>query len=349
MARYGFRKSTLMKRRRFTPKSERLPNKRYRGSTYASNSNKMLTGQGVTEQHDTRTIYRKKNMPYKKKRRWKRFVRQVHFVAEKDLGTQTVVFNKSISGQDGTGQQIAMDISLYSLKSVNTVHNDLFQIQSYFNTGNPTAVVGETTDLTTKFLFHSAVLDMTVRNSSFTSTSGATSLAPNANVEVDVYELTAGVYFNTFRTAAPTEQVHGIVQFINEYAIDTKEINGTGTGIALTSRGCTPFDLPSAVSAGKIKILRKTKYQLSSGQCFTYQMRDARRHVMNKNAILDALSANRPGWTRWILVIAKGVPGVTYGEVDGTVRTKIDIGITRKYMLKVEGMNDTRDRYLTNT
>jgi len=348
MARYGFRKSTLQKRRRFTPMTERFSNKRFRGTkpaTSSSNTSKMLTGQGVTQQHDARTIYTKKNMPYRKKRRWKRFVRQVHFVAEKDLGTQTIVFNKSFSGEDTTGANVVLDFSLYSLKSLNSVNNDLFQIQSYFNILNPTAIDGETTDLTTKLLFHSAVMDMTVRNSSYTEAG----LAASANVEVDVYEITSGVYMNTVKTVAPTEQVNGITQYFNEQSIDTKGINNAGTGVSLTLRGCTPWDLPLALSAGKLKILRKTKYQLSPGQCFTYQMRDARRHVITKNAIQEALSCNKPGWTRWILIIAKGVPGLTYGGGAGQIRTKIDVGLTRKYMLKVEGMNDTRDRYQTNT
>jgi len=351
MARYGFRKSTLQKRRRFTPMTERFSNKRFRGpksATLGSNTSKMITGQGVTQQHDARTIYTKKNMPYRKKRRWKRFVRQVHYVAEKDLGTQTFVFNKTFAGTDTTGQNVVLDCSLYSLKSLNTVGNDLTLLQSYFNVGNPTATVGETTDLTTKLLFHSAILDMTVRNSSFTTTGGGATevVASNATIELDVYEMTSGIYMNTTKASAPTEQVNGILQFFNEHSTDTKEINGAGTGVTLAARGCTPWDIPHALSAGKIKILRKTKYQLSNNQCFTYQMRDAKRHSISKNAIQDALSCNKPGWTRWILIIAKGVPGLSYGTADGQIRTRVDIGLTRKYMLKVEGMNDTRDRYV---
>lgn len=349
MARYGFRKSTLQKRKRFSPMTERYASKRNRYATAKSSTFKLSTGQGVTEQHDARTIYRKKTMPYRKKRKWKRFVRQVHYVAEKDMGTQTFLFNKVFSGEDTNGDQIVMDVSLYGMKSQNTAHNDLFTMQGSFNTGNPTAVAGETVDETTKLMYQSAVLDLTIRNGSVTADGTGFPLAANAVMEVDIYELISSKYWNTFRTGSSTDQVHGIVQLFSEMAIDSKNINGTGTGITLPSRGATPFDLPNALAQGKVKILRKTKYQLGVGQTFTYQMRDARRHVITRNAIQDALSCNKPGWTRWIMIIGKGVPGLTYGSAVGQVRSRLDIGVTRKYMCKVEGFNDTRDRFFENT
>ena len=58
---------------------------------------------------------------------------------------------------------------------------------------------------------------------------------------------------------------------------------------------------------------------------------------------------NVPKITKHLLVVAKLVPGLTYGTADGQYEAKLDSGITRKYAFVVEGINDRRSAYLTQT
>lgn len=325
-----------------------LGNKYLSGTSGTRSKKYVQSGFGVTEQHDARMVYKKKRMPRRRKRVWKRFVRKVNFVAEKELGTQTVIFNKNIAGQDNNGNQIVLDFCLYGLASTETEKSDLFRVVSLDNTGNPTAAAGEVVGLTTKYMFHSGVLDMTIRNSSFTSSGATTTLASEGVMEIDVYELMSSKYWSNYAGALPSPFT-GITNAFSDASTNTKTIGGAGTTIGLTQRGATPFDIPHALSTYGIRILKKTKYKISPGATFTYQMRDPGRHVMSREFVTDATSPNKPGLTRWIMLIGKGVPGVTYGSTDGTIRSKIDVGITRKYMYKIEGTNETRSRFLAST
>ena len=63
----------------------------------------------------------------------------------------------------------------------------------------------------------------------------------------------------------------------------------------------------------------------------TYQVRDPKRHVFDKQSITDSTSANRRGVTKFIMIINKLVPGTI--EDDGTI-SRLDVGITRKYLYK---------------
>lgn len=317
-------------------------------STMTQQNRKYHSGQGITEQHDARTIYRKRNMPYRKKRRWKGFVRKVHHISEKELGTQTVVCNKRITGLDFNGNQIVLDFCLYGLNSTATEKNDITRIVGLNNTGDQTAAAGETVNTTTKFMFQSGVLDMTIRNSSFTTQALGPNLPADGTMEIDIYEIVSSRYWSN-RVGVNLTPFAGIVSALNDALANTLSIGGAGTGCLLTQRGVTPFDVPHAMSTYSLKIMKKTKYKLSTGQTFTYQMRDAKRHVCTKEYAEDAGSPNKPGWTRWILLIAKGVPGPDYGTSPGQVQNQLDVGVTRKYMYKVEGINDTRDRYFAST
>lgn len=75
----------------------------------------------------------------------------------------------------------------------------------------------------------------------------------------------------------------------------------------------------------------------------TYQIRDPKRHVWSNTKIGSWESGNMPKATRWLLFIAKSVPGY---DMDGTGRVRIDIGVTRKYMYKIN--KSSRDADASN-
>ena len=55
---------------------------------------------------------------------------------------------------------------------------------------------------------------------------------------------------------------------------------------------------------------------------------------------------NRPGWTRWLLVIFKIPPGLTVGSANNTFQESLTIGLTRKYSLKIQNYSEDRTAYL---
>lgn len=299
------------------------------------------TGQGVTSQHDVSQIYKKKYMRKGKKRRWRKFVRRVHAVAEKDMGSRTVVFNTQVTLQTTQGNdQLCGTFALYSQSSNQAHLNDLANISGGENLGDPSAASGITLDKTTRIYFQSGVLDLTVRNTSFQN--DATSVG--AKMEVDVYEM----YMS--KPAMISNTGYGSLSDIfQQAAADTKVLNNTGVACAVTRRGVTPFDITYALSRFGIKIVNKRKYFLESGGTFTYQSRDPRRHVVDIDDIKDQSGFNRPKLTRIVYMIARVVPGYTVGVGGGTFTEQLSVGVTRKYLYKFEGANEDRDFYGSST
>lgn len=279
---------------------------------------RVQSGAGITTQYDRRLIYRKRYMPRRKKRIWKKFIRKVNAVAEKDLGSRTVIRNNQVASaftmttSNDTNQALAY-VTLYGLNGALDVNNDLRQMRN-------------DTDLGTsgKMIFKSAVFDMTVTN---TSTRLDESTNPSIRLEVDVYELTSGKEWGNAGTGAAAK---GLIEVFAEGATDTANIPGTTNSLSLARRGCTPFDLPSAISEYKLKILKKTKYFINERDTFTYQIRDPMRHVVDRQT-LNRDGENLPGMTRFLLFIYRPVPGYLFNEdIAG-----ITIGVTRKYMYKI--------------
>lgn len=311
------------------------------------------SGRGVTFEHDRQGIYRKKKMPYRKKRRWRAFSRKVKAVAEKELGSRTVVFSTPDSDEStNDGQQLVWSCSLYGWEGDATHNDDLNYIGELENPNDPTAAEGNRVADNGKMFFKSAVLDITIRNTceKITGLSPTTYGAADSDttMEVDIYEITARKEFELGAAG-----FRGLVElYVNNSSLGIYDQNvaSVGTQTLITSRGCTPFDQPKVTSQFGVKIWKKTKFFLKYGQTLTYQKRDPRRHSVYKNKILKTSSgANWPGMTKWVLVVAKVIPGiqkVTATPALGQVKEKISCGITRKYLYKVEGLQEDRTIYL---
>jgi len=318
----------------------RVPNQRVRMKYRGGRS-----GSGVTTQHDTTRQYRRRSMPRQKRRRWKRFKNKVLAVSEKDLGSRTIVFNKYISNVNSTdGTQSFQHIALYSGQSSTNHLDDIQNISELEHGSDPTAAEGGTVADTTKFIFKSGVLDLTFKNSSTLRTNDADVVDSSARMEVDVYEMVSsrswddatGIY-NTIGDAFSKGNTMAL------------RIGGTGTNVDLSLRGVTPFDLPSALSYFRLKILKKTKYFLANEATFTYQIRDPKRHVWTQEFMQRLEGPNIKGVSRHLLIVSKLIPGLTLGTTNGTFKEQFDIGVTRKFLYKIEGFNDDRDRYIAQT
>lgn len=266
-------------------------------------------------------------MPYRKRRRWKRFVQKTNAVAEKTLGSRTVVRNEArthaVGGVAANTSNVVGVHALYSNTHPSVpALNDLRQISSDTSVGG-----------TGKFLFQSGIMDLTITNTS--STDGITSY--NLPIEMDVYEISAGRNFSN------TSGGKSLLDVFTDASSDTPTItfaSGAPSSLELSDRGTTPWDLPNALSAFKIKIWKKTKYKLSGGQSISYQMRDPRRHVFEKSYLQDLDGSNFPRATKWIMIIAKPIVG--YG-VQETGFCSVAVGDTRKYLYKIQEKTDEVD------
>lgn len=303
-------------------------------------------GGGVTTQHDTTNVYRKSRMPRRKKRNWVKFSKKVHAVAEKELGSRTVVFSSqpTFYNSDPVRHGLA-HVAIYGAKSTSLYLNDLSGIVGLENAASPTQQLGETVDKTTKFIFQSAVMDLTMRNTSGGYQDAAELLDSNMSLEVDVYDISSPIVWDNGTSGGlpDLKSLFDLGQITN-----TKEIGGTGTGIEISNRGVTPFECCQSLSRYRLRINSKKKYFIPAGATATYQIRDPKRHTTSYAHMEKLMGCNKPGWTRNIFIVFKSVPGTVLSAIAPVKEERLKIGITRKYMYKIEGMNDTRDRYIIN-
>lgn len=318
---------------------------RFGGSRTATRTrNRSTHGIGVTEQHDSRLVYKKSRMPSRRRRGWKKFKNKVLAVSEKDLGSQTIIFNTQPTATNTTsGNQVVWSCALYPSASSTTYWNDLDSIGAANALASTTSGSDIAVYPSTKIIFKSAVLDLTIRNIS--TNNGAPDSA--LRMEVDVYELYAtrvgdeeGTTYNT------------ILDLFAQNPARTKPIgadDGAGpTEVNLNLRGVTPFDCTYTLSNFKVKITRKTKYQISNGDQVTYQLRDPRRYVRTQRALTSTEGFVEPGMTKMVIVIGRVPPGTTVGAVGtpGVCQEQLAFGLTRKYFYKVENWSDDRTAYV---
>lgn len=301
------------------------------------------SGIGVTDHYDARLIYRKSRMPRYRRRRWRQFKNRVHAVAEKDMGTQQMLFNITRDVTNTTsGNQLVSSLYLYGQRSANSGGgNDMLDIGTVVGAADTTVQKGLAVDDSSKVMFQSGILDVTIRNASYIF-NGATNQPDSlARLEVDIYELSMR------KTAEDHGNVYSdITSVLDQNQTKTKPIGGAGTEIAVQTRGSTPFDFSYSLSRWGIKVWKKTKYTISNGDQITYQVRDPRRRVTTLDELKTADGFNKVGWTRCILIIAKLAPGLPIGIAAGNYTEKLSIGITRKYTFKIENYSEDRTLYL---
>lgn len=268
------------------------------------------SGMGVTDQYDKKTVYRKKRMPRKMRKRWRRKKGQFDSMLLKRLATKTIVFNDELSTGNWNGPtQRNLVVHLYGKNgsergtngALENGNRDVYDIMQ----NDPAA-----NEEIEKICFESAVLDFTAANS------GETTL------EVDVYEM----YTGGLRKQSPnwgTDQ--GQAQAVPP--------PGGGTpNMDLDSRGISPFEFPFMSQLG-YKILKKTKYLLSPGKSFTYQVRDPKNRWVRGTDVYESDNLQDytlRGATRTYLFLAKPQVGQAL-DLD----SRLSVGSTRVYRYKV--------------
>ncbi len=312
----------------------------YQGKRFRTKLKKPgYSGVGVTFENDRQGVYRRKRMPTKYKRRWKRLIRLDNAIDLKKSGSRTFVFNKTAtSSNNNSARHGETSVPLYSAQSDFSEWSDLHYIGINEQDGtDPTAAEGLTLHPTTKLYFQSAVLDLTIRN---TSHNNDVPTVPSVPLEVDIYEITSSKKWME-RDAASLVKYNSLSSIFQEGQGDRLGINNLNAA-DYRDRGMTPFDCTAAVAQYGLRILKKTKYRIGPGNTITYQMRDPKNRVTTLNTLKDMVGGNKPGWTKTLYVVFKATPGFTIGSGEGQETEQIKIGMTRKYMYKIANATEKR-------
>lgn len=275
----------------------------------------MNNGSGLTVQHDRARQYKYKARSRRARRLGRRKAYRFNRLLNKRLGRNTVLRNNTVScAPPGAGGQNYLVCNMYGWNGL-SVSNEA---------GADDVKTIVTTDTrigaSTKVCFTDCVMDLTGRN------------AGTTNLEVDVYE---------YWTRAQNTWYQNLGSVIGIADVDTPTITGAGSGLGIAVRGVTPFELP--VLLENIKIYKKTKYLLPSGNAFTYQMKDRKQRMLWGSDIKDdAFIGNgsnfaKDGWTHGVLCVAKNI----VGEVaDGN----FIVGATRVYRYTIDDVATAKDQ-----
>lgn len=252
----------------------------------------------MTSQKDSRLMYRKKRMPARRRKAWKRFKRKV---------TAVQISNTNI--------QVAVEQQVCILPAI--VNQSSAQFHGMYGiAGNPGSTgftgagppgQGQLNDIAKIFaakyagakyrrlLFASACLDVHVKGT------GSSSFI------LEVYEIEARKDYTALSSAYDTvEEI-----YYNGFA-DYGPL-GTAPGATGSSLGTTPFHCKAFCQA--FKITKKYRVQGSAGETISFQMRDPRNHMIDGNMIANPQIMWKKGLLKGYFFQLYGAPSGTTGAV----------------------------------
>lgn len=287
---------------------------------------------GVTQQHDVSNQYRRRKMPWSKKKQWVTFTKRVQAVTETNFPSQVLIMNRGgIIEQPYTGfanraQAYGICASLYTGNG-NAGFRDMRRIIDQIDGWAPLA--GGTTN---KYKVHitGTVLDVTLRNTSYTGLSSAPVLLTTSPVEVDVYLI---VKYNEEANALdPTTDIVAGLSSVQPIA-------GFGSVVAGNTLGSTPFEWN--VGSRGYRILSKKKYFIGSGQTVTFQHKNPKSFwISSDNYGTTATTSFNENKNPLFWVVVAKLPALGAGDgVDNNTQVvpQITFGETRRYTYRAEG------------
>lgn len=268
--------------------------------------NRNIGNGGVTNQHDSKTTYKKRK--YRKKRKnvlYKKFKKFYRRALLKDLGTNSLVFNDTLTTDDwNTNDQ---QWRFCHLNAANGTPSPFEVGETDLQKAAANNI--NTDEMTEKGFVQGSFMDITFHNTS-----------SSTDLEVDVYWL---VYKKTSRIA------NGLSLFLNaESATGVVPAQGPSqfADLSISQRGVTPFQFPAALAQG-VTILKKVKHFVPRGGYFTTQWKHSRSFMYNP-LDLSSQGFNFKGKTVTCLIISKKLTG--HGAQGGSY----SIGCTRTYTTK---------------
>lgn len=298
-----------------------------------------IVSDGTTVQRDDKITYRKKRMPKKKRKAWKKFTKKVNAVEIKDRGLQVQKFYYGFNGatvsaqtqaravfhlygtantQANTGTETGnMDMALLRTEANLRQQNWIKQIGGV---PNPTIPGGL---LTPEIRMQSAILDCTIQNSG------------NVPLIVDIYHVwytKANNYKSFGDCLASWNNEHIPLQTGSTSAIADE------TKLRLDQLDTKLFDLPQLISLTGLTVKSVREVYLTPGQVHKVGIRDAKNYSINPGRyglnISDQVGYADPKLTESYILVFKN-----YGTSDG----QYNMWGTRTYRYTVEGVKTFQD------
>lgn len=325
--------------------------KRTKGSYKGSQLYGSIRGvrQGVTGQHDSVNMYRRKRMPRRKRRRWVKFAKKVNYIINKQVApcslVRTVVIQRRAAA---INTQLLGVASLYSGYGTNF---DLSDDQITLLKDAALRAYGDSTKFyQAQVKVTSAVLDITFENLADAADNASTPswfTSTKVDAEVDIYELQC---IRDVMIQDATQNNRDIYDFIinctNEQPRPTTGDDSAGAVIgstlSSTNVGWTPFQ--SSKFCKYFKVLKKTKKYLTPGGYFTYQIRVPMDKIIKGNQIDVATDGGTSSTTvfplfnkhsRILLFISKGEPLTNVFEESYWARPNFTLGMTKTFNYRV--------------
>lgn len=237
---------------------------------------------GTTTQHDQKTIYRAKKMPYRKKKKWRTFVKKVKAVEISDRAKQTILINTLTTVDAPAANQAWMETHLYPVngniagcRDMDIIAEDVNIYSSAVLIGNissstvgmeaPVLTRNNREDTRKELLMSSGTLDVTYTNTG------------DFGIELDMYSI---VYPRQSQGSNGSflAAVNDNGTYVSPISVLSAADIVNTAGIAIANRGVTLFDVPYGMSRTGAKIMKKEKFFISPGNSITKNIRDPKNH-----------------------------------------------------------------------
>lgn len=265
----------------------------------------VLTGPGregpssaITGQHDSKMLYKRRRAPRKVRRRARRRARVFLKNQLSNKSSNTNLFEHyKIGYSDLDSQGIATITSGYTWSGAGTVNSDnigsIYQVIQNIENADPT-------DIAKDWYLTGMSTDYTVANTS------------EVTMELDVYEF-------VYRKELTYESnVLTTAQFINEKNDEESKLPGATNKLVVTNLGWVPTD--ANVAMRYILIKSKQRFYLGAGNAVSFTKRTRYRKPvkyngsdfeMSQNAANGDIFIARPGVTRGIIMVGRGLPNTS--------------------------------------
>lgn len=252
---------------------------RARQSVDVAMGERSTSGGSVTTQHDVSTRYRRKRMPYRKRKRWVRFTRRVRHVELQQQPLQIYQQLTKNSATQGTGVQGQAGLYLLDVNAANQGHLTSLFKSVYGGAGGVTEYASR------RLFLKSACIDLQLKNTG------------TEQCIIDMY------WCRTRQNINSTSVIGSL--------FDAGVTAMTGLGTITASNPClTPFDNPDFCKM--FKIYKKTEYLISPDQVITLQQRTAKNRMFQGRNLFYAAGALRGTFAFFFQV--RGVPENTVDE-----------------------------------
>lgn len=300
---------------------------RYVGSRAPTRTKKSVDYGGITTQYDKHQLYRKKFMPKRKKRAWKKFAKKVQAVEIADRGLVTHILHFDRVQTVAASAQAFQACHLYGWSGTNGLANEIgprdmkgifernyLLRKTVYDSANDNVLKADGgndwLNVIDEVRMQSAILDVVMQNTG------------NVTLVVDMYHL-----WYTEETDQAT-----LSQVIINGAAETQPIQTTGGALpvgGITTLGVSLFDIGKSLSQG-IKVMKVKQFLLGPSQVVTEQIRDAKNWKLNPyKCVRESNQFTNPTVTESLLFVAKNVNATTEGS--------IRYSATRHYRFTVEG------------